>query len=98
MFALFSSFLGQVDCETASIGQYGSFDCLNKDDFVMVLNPYSTAQLHNSNPMYLNLYQAKKIFRDDREFSNNPVDVNSEIFRHKIILDYRFLRFACVFI
>ena len=53
-----------------------------------MLNEYTTSTAHASNPIYLNMYQVKKMFRDDRTYASSPVNVNSEIYRHQIHLDY----------
>jgi len=91
----YQNFKGQIDCETAPTGAYGSYDCLNKDDYVMVFNNYvadkdnskvATARLEN--PIYPNIYQAKKIFRDDRTQTNSLAKVNNEVQRHQMVLDY----------
>lgn len=44
-----SNFRGQIDCETATTGQYGSLDCVNKDDYVMFLNTITTSTVPRTN-------------------------------------------------
>lgn len=69
-------------------GDYGSSTCIDKDDFVMILNEQSSSTAHSSNPVYLNLYQVKKIFREERSYAARPVTVDSEIFLQQVHLDY----------
>lgn len=85
----YSGFKGQLDCETAPTGTYGSSECLDKDDYVVVINDDVTyATSHASNPIYVNLYQVKKIFRADRNYASDPDDTVNEYPRHQIVLDY----------
>lgn len=84
----YSDFYGQLDCNSVTVGDYDSSTCLNKDDYIMLINEYTTSTAHASNPIYLNLYQVKKIFRQDQSFAYSPQSVYSEIVRHQIHLDY----------
>mmetsp|Transcript_25885 Transcript_25885/g.57316 ORF Transcript_25885/g.57316 Transcript_25885/m.57316 type:complete len:736 (+) Transcript_25885:55-2262(+) len=84
-------FNGQVDCETAKAGVNGALDCLSKNDYVMVLS--TASNVHNAddlaaNPVYPNIYQVKKISREDKSNDVTPVDVDSEMIRNQIVLDY----------
>jgi len=83
------NFLGQLDCETAPIGSYGSLDCLNKNDYVMVLNTEEVVATHAANPIYPNIYKVNKIFRNEKTFAGNDFKLaQNEVARHQIILDY----------
>jgi len=91
----YAGFMGQMDCETVTPGQYGSNDCLDKDDYVMILaNVNSNTKLAShlaANPVYPNLYQVKNIGRVRKQFQNDPNYPNSpesEKVRHQIVLDY----------
>jgi len=85
----YSGFVGQVDCETAPIGSYGSKDCLNKGDTILLLNTAESASQFAANPKYPNLYTVKKIFRDEKTWANDlNLNIQNEVARHKIILDY----------
>lgn len=63
------TYLGNVDCETNTVGQNGLLACLNKEDIVMVFNP-DVSDSNNvvrgaaGNPRYLNMYTVKKISRE----------------------------------
>jgi hypothetical protein len=87
----YTDFNGQLDCETTAAGSNGALDCLSKDDYVMVLSTTSAA--HNAadlaaNPVYPNIYQVKKISREDKSNDVMPVIVDSEKIRNQIVLDY----------
>jgi len=79
-----STYYGNVDCESNSIGSNAAVDCLNKGDYVMFLNVDLTANGENKNPRYPNLYTVKKI---GREPINWAINQHSETLRHQIILD-----------
>jgi len=87
-----ADFKGQVDCETAPKGSFGSLDCLNKDDYVMVLNTQMTEKGYKANPIYPNIYKVSKIFREEKKFRGTEGLVKqspqNEVARHQIILDY----------
>jgi hypothetical protein len=83
------NFLGQIDCETAPKGSYGSLDCLNKNDYVMILNKQMTTAGYTANPIYPNMYKVSKIFRKEKTFAGNDfLLAQNEVARHQIILDY----------
>jgi len=85
----YSNFLGQIDCETAAIGSYGSTDCLNKGDQVLLLNTAATTAQFAANPKYPNIYTVQKIFRDEKTWNNDiGGNADNEVARHKIVLDY----------
>jgi len=84
-------YLGNVDCETTTVGVNGALDCLSKNDYVMVLSTTSTA--HNAadlaaNPVYPNLYQVKKISREPKSDDYDPLLENSDALRYQVVLDY----------
>lgn len=87
--------VGAMDCETvdSALNEYGSLDCLSKNDYVMVLSTGSTT--HNAadlaaNPIYPNMYTVKKISREDKSLTgeNMPFEKDSERIRNQIVLDY----------
>jgi hypothetical protein len=57
-------FIGQVDCETTGSNIYGSFDCLEKEDYIFIFDPFLNEYSNIANPTYLNLYTVKKISQD----------------------------------
>lgn len=93
----YQMFKGQIDCETAPKGSYGSLECINKDDYVMFFNNMvadasatKVADAHLTNPVYPNIYKVKKISREEKAW--NPLfpvyDPNNEVARHQVVLDY----------
>mmetsp|Transcript_8611 Transcript_8611/g.14308 ORF Transcript_8611/g.14308 Transcript_8611/m.14308 type:complete len:741 (-) Transcript_8611:146-2368(-) len=89
------NFHGNIDCETTAAGSNGALDCLSKDDYVMVLSTNSGT--HNAadlaaNPVYPNIYQVKKISREDKTRTDRPKTNygiwDSEQVRNQIVLDY----------
>jgi len=90
----FSGYYGNIDCETNSIGENGARDCLDKDDWVMVFASNAgipTTTSLAANPIYPNMYQVKKIFRDDKSIAINSdyeTNKNSEKVRNQIHLSY----------
>jgi hypothetical protein len=89
------NFHGNIDCETTAAGENGALDCLSKDDYVMVLSTNSGT--HNAadlaaNPVYPNIYQVKKISREDKTRTDRPKTNygiwDSEQVRNQIVLDY----------
>jgi hypothetical protein len=91
----FDGYAGNIDCETNSIGENGARDCLNKNDWVMVFasggTGVSDATALASNPAYLNMYQVKKIFREDKSkriSADSYTNPNSEKIRNQIKLSY----------
>jgi len=90
-----SDYFGQVDCETAPKGTYGSLDCVNKNDYVMILNTDLTCAVgaagvcHSANPIYPNMYKVNKIYRKEKTWAANDFfNPNNEVARHQIVLDY----------
>jgi len=70
-------------------------DCLDKDDWVMVFATGglgdSTATALAANPIFPNMYQVKKIFRNDKNTKisqNHYTNANSEKIRNQIHLSY----------
>jgi len=126
---------GSVDCETQGNNPF-SPDCLNKDDFIMLLNIGSATGAANpklfgnggagypgdpenpafltqttqytgyyghgifsdlgttdfySNPIYPNIYQVKKISREDKSqvcIAGTALCESSELYRHQMVLNY----------
>mmetsp|Transcript_16738 Transcript_16738/g.16831 ORF Transcript_16738/g.16831 Transcript_16738/m.16831 type:complete len:712 (+) Transcript_16738:80-2215(+) len=90
----FSENIGNLDCET-----YGSYlnssqghlyTCLNKNDYVMVFNPVTNSSSYTSkaaNPKYLNIYQLKKIFRDDKPEESLARGTDTGRARHQLKFD-----------
>jgi len=79
---------GQVDCETAAKGMYGSAECIDKEDYVMIINNEMTTATYAANPVYPNIYKVKKIFRKEKSYAGDFSNPDSEVQRHQIILDY----------
>jgi len=78
---------GELSCENNAAGVNGALDCLNKDDYVLVLSTDTTSTgTRNANPNFHNIYQVKKI-----GFVNRPetqeVDTTPST-RQQIVLDY----------
>ena len=73
-----STDLPNVDCETASSTV---LQCIEKGDFVMILNTDETAVA--ANPKYLNIYQIMKIGRENRETTIG----GREETRYQLVLD-----------
>jgi len=96
----YQNFKGQLDCETAPVGSYGSLDCLNKNDYVIFFNNYNTSgyeypagsamrtSAHQSNPVYLNIYQVDKISREYKGWYTGYENPNNEVGRHQLLVDY----------
>jgi len=82
---------GNIDCETND-GLNSAYDCLDKEDWVMFFGTKSTdvsdATHLAANPVYPNLYQVKKIFRNEKTYKGDPANPNSEKIRNQIVLDY----------
>ena len=57
--------LPNVDCETALSSELHLLQCIEKGDYVMILNTDETAVA--ANPKYMNIYQVMKIGRENRE-------------------------------
>jgi len=98
----YQNFKGQLDCETAPVGSYGSLDCLNKNDYVLFFNNYNVSgqeypgrggtlriSAHQSNPVYLNMYKVDKISREQKTWTNAGFqNPNNEVGRHQLVVDY----------
>jgi len=78
-------YFGDISCETNPAGSNEAYDCLNKDDYVIFLQQSSTK---TSNPAYPNIYQVKKISREDKQSSSMYPDPGNEKARLQIRLDY----------
>jgi len=76
-------YYGNVDCETNPTGENYATDCLNKGDYVMLLDVSQTANSLKKNSIYPNMYQVLKIGREERQSAN----YNSETLRHQIVLN-----------
>jgi len=79
-------FYGQLDCLSTTIGVNGALDCLNKNDFVMVLNSNVSLNGHASNPIYPNLYQVAKVYKDEPITSDTSP--TNKYLEYKVTLDY----------
>lgn len=58
------TFIGQVDCETTGSNIYGAYDCLEKEDYIFIFDPFLNQFSNTANPTYINLYTVKKIYQD----------------------------------
>jgi len=74
-----STGLPNIDCETTTKDTAGRLACIQKGDYIMILDTKLDATTSN-NPKYLNIYQVMKISRENRE--STP-----EITRYQIVLD-----------
>jgi len=85
-------YVGQIDCEFNPAGTNNVSVCLKKDDYVFVLNPdYSyDSNGYTLNPRYLNLYQVKKLWREQAKPGlSSPFLYNSPtVFENKLVLNY----------
>jgi hypothetical protein len=70
-----------VDCETST----GLLACIKKDDYVMIFDIEKEVQFNwtSNNPKYHNIYQVKKISRENRENTYQ----GEEFTRYQIVLD-----------
>merc|ERR1711916_159776 len=84
----FDGFYGDMSCETNAVGENGALACINKNDWVMILNTQEDAEGLAANPVYPNIYQVKKISREEQTFKGNPSVPDSEKVRNQIVLDY----------
>ena len=55
---------GNIDCETTNVNDNGAYECVEKGDRVILMDPSLTASALASNPVYLNIYTVEKIFRE----------------------------------
>jgi len=81
---------GNIDCETNPKGSNGALDCVNKNDYLMFLTTSFNGQQATflaSNPVYPNIYQVKKIARNEKTFKTDPSNIHNEKIRHIIQLD-----------
>jgi len=76
-------YYGNVDCETNPIGDNYATDCLNKGDYLMLLDVNMNANSFTNNGVYPNIYQVLKIGREERDSTN----YQSETLRHQIVLN-----------
>mmetsp|Transcript_34320 Transcript_34320/g.94605 ORF Transcript_34320/g.94605 Transcript_34320/m.94605 type:complete len:733 (-) Transcript_34320:67-2265(-) len=84
----YDGFYGDMSCETNAVGENGALACINKNDWVMILNTQEEAEGLAANPVYPNIYQVKKISREEQTFKGNPSVPDSEKVRNQIVLDY----------
>lgn len=88
-----SGYTGTLDCETTTIDGTNALDCLDKDDYVMIISTqgtYNAADLA-ANPVYPNLYQVKRIGRQPKTaegLSGLLYEHDIEAYRNQVILDY----------
>lgn len=85
-----STYWGAIDCETTkAIDQSVDtvVDCVNKNDYIMLLNVDQSANGLAANPIYPNIYQVKKISRELRRAGTTST-YSDETYRHQLVLDY----------
>jgi len=86
--SVYAEFHGDLSCENNPKGTNGALDCLNKDDYVMILSTDNSTSTDSAsvNPNFHNIYQVKRIGFINRvetqEFDTTP---NT---RQQIVLDY----------
>lgn len=73
--------LPNVDCETALSSELQLLQCIEKGDYVMILNTDETAVA--TNPKYMNIYQVMKIGRENRESTVGGMEET----RYQLVLD-----------
>lgn len=82
----YKGYFGDLSCENNGKGKNGAYDCLNKNDYVMILRSEDTSLTQQKNVHYHNIYQIQKIGQTNKpenpEFGTNPAE------RQEIILDY----------
>jgi len=89
----YKGYHGDISCENNPKGSNGALDCLNKDDYVMVLHGNFSTASKSVNAIYPNLYQVKKIGFVNRPESQDYATSPEE--RQQIVLDYTLnLRFV----
>jgi len=79
------SYFGDLSCENNG-KQNGALDCLNKNDYVMVIRGENTFATQQKNVAFPNIYQIKKVGITNKpenpEYGTNPAE------RQEIVLDY----------
>ena len=77
---------GNVDCETYTVGDVTTEDCLQKGDRVMFFTTEATDINYATNPRYHNMFTVEKIFKA-YPLHDTPHDTEEEIYRNRIVLD-----------
>jgi len=77
---------GNVDCETYTVDDVTTEDCLQKGDRVMFFSAEGTNKNYATNPRYHNLYTVEKIFKA-YPLENTPNSDEEEPLRNRIVLD-----------
>jgi hypothetical protein len=78
------NYWGDISCENNAVGSNGAYDCINKDDFVMILDPDTPA----NNPVYPNMYQVKRISNENKAWKSIYPAPKHETARLQMTLDY----------
>lgn len=69
----YSSYLGNIDCESNLPNENGALDCVEKGDRIFFLDPSLSAKSFATNPKYFNLYTVNKIYTAPTEISQNTL-------------------------
>lgn len=91
----YANYLGAMDCQTNAVGDNGALDCLDKDDYVMILRTTDsdssnvpTALGLAANPVYPNIYQVKKIGVTSKVLDSDRVAPYADSLHLEMTLDY----------
>lgn len=79
-----ANYYGDLSCENNNVGTNGLLDCVNKNDFVMILDSDTPA----NNPIYPNIYKVKKIANENKALTSEWPAPRHEISRLQLTLDY----------
>lgn len=78
-----------MDCETNQPNENGAFECLEKEDQILIFDPSLSVSSYTHNPAYINMYTVKRLYHQlspvaavDSIMSTNGSDV-----KFSIILD-----------
>jgi hypothetical protein len=77
---------GNVDCETYTVNDVTTEDCLQKGDRVMFFTTEGTDKNYATNPKYHNMYTVEKIYKA-YPLRDTPHDDEEENLRNRIVLD-----------
>jgi len=87
---------GNVDCETYTVDDITTEDCLQKGDRVMFFTTETTDENYfQTNPRYHNMYTVQKIYKE-YPLQDTPNDDEEEMYRNRIVLDMH-VNFRSVF-
>lgn len=81
-----SEWSGNIDCETYSVTDITSEDCLQKGDRVMFFTTEGTDTNYGTNPRYHNMFTVEKIYKA-YPLVDTPHDTEEEMYRNRIVLD-----------